>query len=226
MESDEMDFETYRACLVDLSKVNFLTLAYRPTIRFLSMLASSGRWPADRTVEIADVGSGYGDMLRKIDRWALRHGKKVNLTGIDLSPWSARSAAEVTSPDRPIRYVTASIFDYRPAKPIDVVISSLLTHHLDNDTLVRFIQWMDANSAIAWFINDLHRKALPYRLFSVATRALRIHDVVRLDGLVSIARSFDTADWESLLYAAGVRAPAAKISRKFPYRLCVSRLKT
>ena len=225
MDSDQTDFETFRGCLIDLCKVNHLTLAYRPSRRFFESLARSGRLPRERTIVVVDVGSGYGDMLRKIDRWAMRRGIDVDLTGVDLNPWSARAAKEATAPGRPIRFVTANIFDYQPARPVDIVISSLLTHHLDNAALVRFISWMEATAAIGWFVNDLHRNAIPYHLFRMAARALRFHEFVQHDGPVSIARAFDISDWRRLIDAAGVAHAAAEIRRVFPYRLCVSRLK-
>ena len=225
MDSDETDFATFRDCLVDLAKVNHLTFSYRPTMRFFESLARSGRLPQDRTISVIDVGSGYGDMLRRIDGWAQRRGLSLDLTGVDLNPWSARSASEATAAGRPIRFVTANIFDYLPPRPVDIVISSLLTHHLDNAALVRFIAWMEEKAAIGWFVNDLHRKAVPYHLFGFAARALRFHEFVQHDGPISIARAFVAADWRRLLDAAGVPAAAGSISRVFPYRLCVSRLR-
>jgi SAM-dependent methyltransferase len=226
MDSDATDFETFRACLVDLAKVNRLTLSYRPTLRFFKTLARAARLPTGRATTVVDVGSGYGDMLRNIDRWAKQRGFQVDLTGIDLNPWSARSAREATLPKRPIRYVTANVLDYLPGGRTDIVISSLLAHHLDDASLIRFVAWMEANSAIGWFVNDLHRNAVPYHLFRLSTRALRFHAFVQHDGPISIARAFDAADWRRLLDAAGVAPAAATISRVFPYRLCVSRFKT
>ena len=225
MNSDDTDFETFRACLVDLSKVNILTFAYRPTLRFFEHLARSGRLPADRTITVVDVGSGFGDMLRKIDRWAVRRGYKLDLTGIDQNPWSARAAEEVTAPGRPIRFVTANIFGYRPESQVDIVISSLLTHQLEDTSLIRFISWMEANAAIGWFVNELRRNPLPFHLFSVSSRAMRFHKFVQHDGPISIACAFNIGDWRRLLYAAGVSPGAFEISRMFPYRLCVSRFK-
>ena len=225
MDSDETDFETFRACLIDLAKVNYLTLAYRPTLRFLEELARSGRLPRDRTVTIVDVGSGYGDMLRKIDRWAVRRGFKIDLTGVDQNPWSARAAGEVTGAGRPIRFVTDNVFEYRPTSRVDIIISSLLTHHLDDVSLIRFITWMETNSAIGWFVNDLNRKAIPYHLFRAFSRALRFHEFVRHDGPISIARAFDVRNWRRLLDAASVTPAATRVSRVFPYRLCISRFK-
>ena len=226
MDSADTDFETFRVCLVDLSKVNYLTLAYRPTLRFFEHLARSGRLPADRTVNVVDAGSGFGDMVRKIDRWAVRRGLKLELTGADQNPLSTRAAEEVTTLGRPIRFVTTDIFAYQPPSQVDIVISALMTHQMDDTSLIRFISWMEANAAIGWFVNDLRRNALPYHLFYVTSRVLRFHEFVQHDGPISIACAFEVADWRRLLDSAGIPRAAAKISRAFPYRLCVSRLKT
>jgi 2-polyprenyl-3-methyl-5-hydroxy-6-metoxy-1,4-benzoquinol methylase len=225
MDSDATDFATFRDCLVDLAKVNRLTLAYLPTLRFFADLAKAGRLPRDRTVSVVDVGSGFGDMPRKVDRWAARHGLRLDLTGVDLNPWSARTAIAATAPDRPIRYVTANVFDFSPPQPIDIVISSLFTHHLDDASLVRFVAWMEANATIGWFVNDLHRHPLPYHAFRLAARALRFHHFVQHDGPISIARAFDTHDWRDALAAAGLAPGAAEIRPQFPFRLCVARVK-
>jgi hypothetical protein len=226
MDSADTDFETFRACLVDLSKVNCLTLAYRPMLRFFEQLARSGRLPTDRPVTVVDAGSGFGDMVRKIDRWAVRRGFKLDLTGVDQNPLSARAAEEVTAPERPIRFVTADIFAYQPPSQVDIVVSSLMTHQMDDTSLIRFISWMEANAAIGWFVNDLRRNALPYYLFYVTSRVLRFHEFVRHDGPISIACAFEVGDWQRLLDSAGIPRAAAKISRASPYRLCVSRFKT
>ena len=226
MDAADTDFETFRGCLVDLCKVNYLTLAYRPTLRFFEHLARSGRLPANRTITVVDVGSGFGDMVRKIDRWADRRGFKLELTGVDRNPLSARAAQQVTAPTRPIRFVTADIFAYRPSSQVDIVISSQMTHQMEDDLLVRFISWMEANAAIGWFVNDLRRNAFPFHLFRVTSRALRFHKFVQHDGPISIACAFDVGDWRRLLDSAGISRAAAKISRAFPYRLSVSRFKT
>jgi len=225
MDADDTDFATFRACLIDLAKVNRLTFAYRPTLSFFDALARTGRLPADRTVTVVDVGSGYGDMVRKIDRWAEQSGFRLELTGIDLNPWSAKAATEATPAGRAIRYVTADIFDYPLTHRNDIVISSLLTHHLDDTTLVRFIRLMEANAGIGWFVNDLRRSAVAYHLFRVASQALRFHPFVRHDGPISIARAFAVSDWKRLIATAGVEPGAVSVNRVFPFRLCVSRFK-
>jgi SAM-dependent methyltransferase len=225
MDDASADFETFRDCLVDLARVNRLTLAYRPTLGFLEGLRRAGRLPRGRALRILDAGSGYGDTLRQVARWAARHKVAVALEGVDLSPWSARAAREATPAPLPITWQTADVLRYRPEAPVDLVISSLFTHHLEDAALLRFLHWMEETAGLGWFINDLQRHPLPYHFFTRASRLLRMHRFVQHDGPVSIARGFVPADWQRLLAEAGIAPSAAVVSRWTPFRLCVARLK-
>lgn len=220
MDGPDVDFETFRGCLADLAKVNVLTLAHRPTLAFLARLHRDGLWPNDRPLMILDVGSGYGDMLRAINRWARKRGLEVRLTGLDRNPWSERSAERVLG-SAGIAWVTQDLFDYRGGA--DVVVSSLFAHHLDDASLVRFIEWQEANARIGWFINDLLRNRFSYYGFALLARLMLWHPFVRHDGPVSIRRAFRPADWRRLLAHASARQ--AVIEPWFPFRLCVSRMR-
>jgi SAM-dependent methyltransferase len=224
MDTEPVGFEEFRACLVDLGRVNRLTLAYRPTLAFLDRLVARGL-PRGRPLEVVDVGSGYGDMLRKIDAWAARRGVAVSLTGVDLNPWSRRAAAEATPPGQPITWVTADAFAYAPQSGIDVVLCSLFTHHLSDRLVARFLGWMEANARLGWFVNDLHRHPLPYHVFRRWARLARWHRFVQHDGPVSIARAFATTDWQRLIVEAGLDATAVEIEWWVPFRLSVGRFK-
>jgi SAM-dependent methyltransferase len=223
MDTEDCGFEEFRACLVDLAQVNRVTLAYRPTFAWLERAAL--RRPTTGPLHILDVGSGYGDMLRRIDRWAQRRGTPVILTGIDLNPWSRQAAEQATPAGRPIHWVTTDLFDYRPDAPIDVVISSLFTHHLSDGQVVRFLRWMEATASRGWFINDLHRHPLPYHVFRHGARLAGWHRFVRHDGPVSITRAFVPEEWRRLVDRAGLAPGSVTIERYFPFRLCVGRLK-
>lgn len=225
MDDASCDFETFRDCLVDLARVNRLTLAYRPTLGFLEELRRAGRLPRGRALRILDAGSGYGDTLRQVARWASRHKLAVALEGVDLSPWAACAARDATPAELPITWHTGDVLRYRPDAPVDLVISSLFTHHLEDAALVRFLRWMEGTAGLGWFINDLQRHPLPYHAFAQASRLLRLHRFVRHDGPVSIARGFVPADWRRLLAEAGLAPDAAAIARWAPFRLCVARLK-
>ncbi len=223
MDDDGVDCATLRACLVDLAKVNRWTLAHPPTLAFLDGLHRRGLWPKDRPLRLVDVGSGYGDLIRTVDRWAARRDLAIELTGVDLSPWSARAAAEATPPGRPITWVTGDVFD--DARAADVITSSLFTHHLTDAMIVRFLRAIETRARIGWFINDLHRHPLPYRGFALLSKAMGWHPFVQHDGPVSIARAFTAADWDALIAQADLSAQAVHVAWRFPFRLCVSRVK-
>lgn len=221
MDGADVDYQTFHDCLVDLAKVNRLTLAYRPTLDFLARLAAAGLWPVDRPLHILDVGSGYGDMLRRIATWANRRGLAVTLTGLDLNPFAAR-AAQLAPGSGAIGFVTDDVHAYRGH--VDVAISSLFTHHLAEDELIRFLEWQEANAKIGWFINDLMRHSFSFRGFALLSSLMRWHRFVRHDGPISIARAFRPADWTRLLALAGVRG--ARIEPRFPFRLCVGKMRS
>ncbi len=220
MDDPAVDYDTFRACLVDLAKVNRLTLAYRPTLAFLDRLYEGGLWPQDRPAVILDVGSGYGDMLRLIGQWADAKNLDVRLLGLDRNPWAARAAERVQGSED-IRWLSEDLFDHHGGA--DIILSSLFTHHLDDVSLVRFLEWQEVNARIGWFVNDLLRHPFSYYGFSLLSQVMLWHRFVRHDGPVSISRAFQPGDWTVYLAQAGVRD--AKIEPWFPFRLCVSKVR-
>jgi SAM-dependent methyltransferase len=220
-------YEEFRACLHDLAVVNRLTLAYRPTRVWLERLVTrlGSHVLKGRPLHIVDVGCGQGDMLRYLARWAKRASVTVRLFGIDLNPYAARAASTIAWEGAPIEWITGDAFSFAPPSGIDVVISSLFTHHLPDSEIVRFLQWMEGEARYGWFINDLHRAVLPYQLFRLLAWAARWHPFVQHDGPISFRRSFRRQDWEHYMVQAGVDLSAVSIEAFRPARLCVSRLR-
>jgi 2-polyprenyl-3-methyl-5-hydroxy-6-metoxy-1,4-benzoquinol methylase len=208
--------ETYDRVLKDLATVNAVTLAARPTLNFLKR--GTRDMPAFR---LMDVGFGHGDMLRRIARWARKRDIAVDLIGVDLNPRSAVAARAATPRAWPIEYRTG---DYRDvAGQIDFVVSSLVAHHMTDAELDEFLRFMEKRAEKGWMVNDLHRLAFPYFGFPLLARILGAHRIVREDGKVSIGRAFRPAEWEAILARAGITG--AKVVRRFPFRLCVERLR-
>ena len=212
-----------RACLRDLARLNRWFLAYRPLLHWLdSVVPPSG----SRPLHILDVGCGYGDALRRIERWARARGVAVEFTGLDLNPDAVAIAAEASPLGSAIRWISGDIFSFKPEKPVHLVVSSLFTHHLTEPDVIRFLEWMELHAQLGWFINDLSRAAVPYHLLRIFTKLARLHRFVQHDGPVSIARSFVPEDWQRMCTAAGLDLRAISIQPSKPARLCVSRRKT
>ena len=211
----DCSYEEFRDCLRSLEKVNRWLFGYRPTLRWLERLPRRSTEP----LHIVDVGSGGGDYLREIARWAQRRNLRVQLTGIDLNPFAARAAAEFTSKELGITWLTRDALVYRPKKPIDIVVSSLVAHHLEDEEIVTLLRWMEGTAQVGWFINDLERAKWTARAFSWG----RWHRMVRHDGPVSFRRAFLREDWLRLLSAADLPGDAVTVEHWRPGRLCVGR---
>ena len=220
MDTEHVTQEDFAACLQDLATVNTVTLARHPTLGFMRRVAR--RYPG-LTLRVLDVGCGEGDMLRRLHRWSLRAGVRLEMVGLDLNAQGNAAAQAATPPGLPIEYHTADIFAPNLGR-FDVVISSLFTHHLSDDQVVDFLRVMEAHAGLGWFVNDLHRSRLAYHGFQALAGLAGWHRFVRHDGPVSVARSFRRADWQRLLAHANL-AGAAQIRWHFPFRYCVSRLK-
>ena len=212
MDADGLDPATYAAVVADLARVNTLTLARWPTLAWLR-----GQAPKRAAFRLLDVGFGHGDMLRAIARWVQGRGLCAELVGIDLNPRSAPAALAATDPALGIRFLTGHA-EALPEPP-DFIISSLVAHHMDDDELIGFIQWMDRTARVGWLINDLHRHWLAWAGFRLAAAVFRWHKIVAHDGALSVRRAFTRADWERLLARAGVRA---ELRWHFPFRWTVA----
>lgn len=220
MDTEPVSFAEFHDCLHTLEMINTLTLAYRPTLRWLKRMVAG--IDARQSLSVLDIGCGGGDMLRQIWKWAQGRDLSLELVGIDLNPWSQQSAEQTTPTDAPIRFETANLFSLDLSRDADFVISSLFTHHLNDIELVRFIQWMDRHATRGWFINDLHRHFLPYFFIKYAVRLFRPNRLIQHDAPVSVARAFTASEWRYLLREAGIPSQRTSIAWFFPFRYGVA----
>lgn len=214
--------EVLRACLSDLARVNRWFLAYRPVLSWLGQLNLESM---GRPIHILDVGCGYGDGLRRMEQFANERGIPVKLTGCDLNPDTIAIAAEASPASSSIRWVASDVFELGRKSTVDIVVSSLFTHHLTESKIIRFLAWMEDTAQIGWFINDLSRASIPYRLFKAFAKVANLHPFVQHDGPVSIARAFVVEDWRKMTEAAGIAGSEIVIESFKPARLCVARRK-
>ncbi len=209
------------AYLHDLAWLNRVGLGPWAIVRWLK---HGMRQVGGKNFGLIDVGCGDGALLRTINRWAMRNGFALELAGIDFDPNTIALACARTSETEAIVFQVADVFEFTPARRPDFIVSSLLAHHLDDERIVEFIRWLNANARHGWLIYDLQRSAILHRSIGLIGRPARLHPMVVHDGQISVTRSLTRAEWRDRIRAAGLDPAQVRIDW-FLYRLLVSRLR-
>ncbi|WP_019946578.1 methyltransferase domain-containing protein [Hymenobacter aerophilus] len=198
LASDEL-----RQNLDELETVNTWLGGYAPVLDALARLRP--RFPAGRPLRIADLGSGGGDTLRQLARWARRCQVPVELVGIDANAFMLDYAAAKAQAYPEISFQQADIFSPEFARqPFDILTASLFCHHFSDTELVQMLAQWRQQAGVAVIINDLHRHPLAYHSIRWLTRLLGGSRLVRHDAPLSVARAFTRPELEALLAAAGI----------------------
>src|SRR4051812_44108901 len=112
----------------------------------------------DKTLSIADLGCGSGDMLRMLSDWALRKNIKVRLYGIDANPHIIDFAKRRCEDHPEIIFETVDIFSAEFEKrQYDIVTGTLFYHHFQSEHLTAFFAQLKQQARIGIVINDIHR---------------------------------------------------------------------
>ena len=212
MDDPGQDMATFESALKDLDKLNRIAVSHLSMLGFLDRLVTERGLTR---LSLLDVGAGGGQQLRQVAAWGAKRGVELELCGLDRSPWSKTYNEKMGTP---AEWLACDLFDLPAHRRFDVVMCNIFTHHLDDPTMVRFLQWLPRHTRLRWLILDVHRHWIPWVVIWAGTRMLRLHPMVSHDGPVSIRRSFVRADLEKLVAEAGVEA---RIRWLFPFRWSV-----
>jgi len=200
MDEENVPIATTQQALCEIEFINKWLGGYNVILGALSHL----RW-SERTITIMDIGSGGGDMLRKISTWAKKNNKSVRLIGIDRNAAMTEFAAKRSTTFDNIEYITMSVFDSRLLDiKADITMSSLFCHHFDNKELVNVVRNMNQLATQSMLINDLDRHWLAYYLIKVLTAVFSKNRLVKYDAPLSVARALNRKEWKGILQQAGI----------------------
>lgn len=173
-------------------------------------------------MEISDWGSGGGDSLRAVAEWTRKKGLAVNLTGVDATPAAIDYARRKSTAFPEISYREGDVLS-ETLKPdeFDVVISSLFTHHFENENWVRLIRKMYSCARKAVVINDLHRHWFAYYSIGILTGMFSKSEMVKHDSQVSVLRGFTKKELFQLLHEAGLDNYEIKWKWAFRYQVII-----
>ncbi len=168
-----------------------------------------------RGVSVLDVGTGNGETMREIGRWAAARGARWQMVGLELSAPVARLAG------RRARHAVvrgdARRLPFRD-DAFDAVACTLTLHHFDDREAAALVAEMARVSRNLVVVSDLERTLPNYvgaRL--LALTLWRGNRITRHDGPLSVLRSFTAGELEQVGREAGLRQ--VRVRRHVPWRL-------
>jgi 2-polyprenyl-3-methyl-5-hydroxy-6-metoxy-1,4-benzoquinol methylase len=201
LDRNDIPFEDIRQNMKELDVINEKLGGHKITIRGLETLLE--RREGKEKLYITEIGCGGGDNLRVIKNYAAANGISVRLTGVDINPECIHYANSL-SDNEGIEFIEADYLHYTPAQEPDIIFSSLFCHHFSEPELVWMVKWMKQNSAIGFFINDLHRHPLAYFSISLLTKLFSKSYLVKNDAPLSVQRGFKKEEWEEIFRKAEI----------------------
>jgi len=211
LDGDDIPFADIKKNMEELNTINTLLGGHAITIKGFATLVGERK-----EITVCEIGCGGGDNLVAIARWCQKYKIEVNCIGIDLK----KECIEVASEEKLLNgMATWIVSDYAAVKfdtKPDIIFSSLFCHHFTDDELVSQLQWIQVNSKIGFFINDLHRHWTAYHSIRLLTKLFSSSYLVKNDAPVSVTRGFLKTEWAALCEKAGIKDPC--IQWKWAFR--------
>jgi len=216
MDLPDADPAELARTLSDLAWINRWLGGRRLILHHLAPLLDGRAAP----IRILDVGTGCADVPRAIARWARGRQLPVEIEGIDHHGRIAALARQRSTayPEIRIRNADALSLPY-PDGSFDIVIASLVLHHMEGEDQVRLLRELYRVARRAVLVNDLRRGYWPFVVTWASLHVLSRSRLIRHDGPLSVRRSFLRAELLALARRAGWER--ARVSHHAFFRLAL-----
>jgi 2-polyprenyl-3-methyl-5-hydroxy-6-metoxy-1,4-benzoquinol methylase len=210
------DVPALRGALRDLARINRLlgglALSRTALVRLVSAARRDPAAPAPPPdwsrypLRLLDVGTGGADIPAGLLRWTDRHGRQLEIEGIDATPETVDAARAMQHRESRL---TLRLGDGRslpyPSRSFDVTHCSLVFHHLTPDDGVALLAEMGRVARLGVIVNDLDRGRL-FLLFALLLGPVFTRNrVTRADGPLSVRRAYHPDEIAALAERAGLR---------------------
>jgi 2-polyprenyl-3-methyl-5-hydroxy-6-metoxy-1,4-benzoquinol methylase len=195
MDDFSLQGEELREALDQIARINQLLGGNTVILQGIKELLKQSH-PA-KTISIADIGCGNGDMLRMLAKFGQKNKFTFQLTGIDANKFTINYAEKLSKEYPNIEYQCVDIFseDFKSMK-YDIILCTLTLHHFSNEQILKIMSIFNNNAQTGIIINDLHRSKTAYRLFEIISVVFNLNSMSREDGRISILRGFRKKELE------------------------------
>ena len=217
MDDPACDPETLRNTYAQFGAVNALVSGWGKVYgRFIRPFAATRGH-----THLLDVGSGGGDLPRKVARWAARDGINLSITAIDPDERATTYARSQPHPNNVTFRCVSTTELLQTGETFDLVTSNHLLHHLSKEEVKKICRESAQLSRGLVVHKDLERADLAYAGFAALAKPFFHRSFIAHDGLVSVRRSFTRGELQEV--AQGVEMQGWRVERTFPFHLLLIR---
>jgi 2-polyprenyl-3-methyl-5-hydroxy-6-metoxy-1,4-benzoquinol methylase len=203
--------DEYRDCMEKLFRIDQFFGFFDDTVSLLKKMPESA--------SLIDFGCGGGLFLLHLHAVF----PNMRLLGVDIVPEAIQLANALkkkwlnhAEDSHNINFQLEKAPIRFSKKSVDVILATLVCHHLNNAELVFFLQQAQSTARKMIILNDLHRHLWSCWGYALLCPLLFRNRIAIHDGLISIKRGFIRSEWQSLLQQAGIKN--YQINWRFPFR--------
>ncbi|MGO4542814.1 methyltransferase domain-containing protein [Paenibacillus sp. 2TAB19] len=189
-----------REALRHLRWLNRIFAAAAPTMYGIERLWNEANKP--KHLSIMDIGSGSGDVNRRLLQWLDMNRIDASITLVDKTTEACEEAKQFYRHEPRVNVLQYDLFDMSE-QSVDIVTGTQFLHHFGEEELPAVILKMLSLSRLGVVINDIHRHWLAWSAVWVTTRLISSNRYIVNDGPLSVAKGFQIADWELLKESLG-----------------------
>lgn len=217
LDANDIPFDDIRVNMQELNLINTWLGGHAITIAGFKKMAGN-----KKQITVCEIGCGGGDNLMAIVNYCKKKQISISVIGIDKNSSCIEVAKQLHGNHFSAKWIVSDYaavhFDENP----DIIFSSLFCHHFDENALLFQLQWMQQNSRLGFFVNDLHRHIMAYYSIQWLTRLFSKSYLVKSDEPLSVARGFKKKEWINLLQTAGIHHYSVVWKWAFRYLIMVS----
>lgn len=206
--------------LRELELVNTYLGGYKVTLSALDKL----NLKSNKKYKILDIGSGAGDMLKHMAKWAKDKGLNIEFIGMDANQFMIDYAQNSCVDYSNISFQKQNIFEAKPQDlETDIITMNLFCHHFTDEELKQIIERVSMSSSKVIIINDLHRHPIAYYSIWLLTRIFNGSYLVKNDAPLSVKRAFKRNDFRKIFVNTSFEDVTIVWNWAFRWQVCALR---